>query len=158
MEKISTCSTSEEIAEKEGVTGRTIRNDAEFAEAVEEVIEKAPELREAIEHGVIPKSSVEAMADAPKSELKKLAKKEGAELRKAAKALKDKQKKDEPKKSGEQKKDPRIWKRIEESLGAALRMTGDLNRSYPHGVLNRTLQANIKQCMATLAGWKDAVK
>ena len=61
-------------------------------------------------------------------------------------------------KSGQQKKDPRLWKQIEQHLGTALREVDALNKQYPHGVLHRLLVGQVKEAMATLSQWKEAVR
>jgi len=72
------------VAEKEGVSPRTIKRDADFAEAVDLLVDKVPELKEPIERGTIPKGAVKGLTKAPIDELKKLANLEGTQLRKAA--------------------------------------------------------------------------
>jgi len=144
------------VASRDGVSPATVRRDAEFAEAADAVIEKAPELKEPIERGTIPKTAVRALADAPKTELKKLGKLVGTELRKAAsQAAKRPRKKP---KAGRQKKDPRIWKEIEQQLGKALNRVDELHKQCPNKPMHLTLLRQIKQAMKTLEGWKESVK
>lgn len=79
--------TAEKIAAETGVDERTVRRDAEFSEAVDDLAGKSQDLKDAALRGEIPKSAVSVLADAPKSTLKKLEKLEGKELREAVRDL-----------------------------------------------------------------------
>lgn len=68
VETVSTLTkTAEEIAEIEGVTARTVRNDAAFSEAVDAVAEVAPEVKAAVLAGDVKATTkdLEAMAGLP---------------------------------------------------------------------------------------------
>lgn len=78
---------SEKIAAETGVNERTVRRDADFSQAVDDLAEKSPELAHAARAGEIPKSIVPELAKAPKKQLKPLAKLEGQELRKAVREV-----------------------------------------------------------------------
>lgn len=79
--------TAEKIAAETGVTERTVRRDADFSEAVDDLAEKSQDLKDAALRGEIPKSSVPLLAEAPKSALRKLENLEGKELREAVREL-----------------------------------------------------------------------
>ncbi len=76
--------TVERIAEETNVSPKTVQRDAKFAEAVDDLAKKSPELAAAAREGTIAKAAVKALADKAKAELKKLEKLKGTELRKAA--------------------------------------------------------------------------
>jgi hypothetical protein len=84
---------SAEIAEKEGVSSRTIRRDGQFAEAADAILEKAPELKNAIEHGAIPATLVPALSTASSSKLEKLSRAKPENIKAEARKLADSRKK-----------------------------------------------------------------
>jgi hypothetical protein len=69
-----------EIAEQNGVTDRTVRNAAEFAEAVDALGEKSPELKRAVLAGNVKATAaqLEALAEAPTRVIAAVAKKAAA--------------------------------------------------------------------------------
>jgi hypothetical protein len=79
--------TEENIAAETGVSARTIRNDAAFAESVDALIEKSPELAAAALAGQIDKKDVPALAEQSKADLKRIERAPSKERRKAAKEL-----------------------------------------------------------------------
>ena len=146
---MSVASFSRETADKTGKTERTIRRDIATAEHLSE------EAAEAIKDTPIAdnKAELKRLADLPEREQVAAAKKI-----KAGKAKNVRQATGDKPKQGQQRKDPRLWKQIEEHLGAALRQVDDLNRQFPHGVLHRTLISQIKSAMSSLAAWKGAAR
>lgn len=137
--------TAERLADEFDVSPRTMKNDAAFAEAVDEIAEKqGPEAKAAILAGEsLGKAATIKAAKLPKAKM--------------AKAVKTGKLPTEPK-SGAQKKDPRLWGEIEGLLGKALNRTDDLNRSFPHGNLHRQLIGEIKVAMGTLKAWKGTTR
>lgn len=79
--------TEQRLADEFGVDPRTIRRDAEYAEAVDSVAEKAPALKQAALSGRIDKTDVPKLAEIPDDALQALAALPGDQQRKAAKAI-----------------------------------------------------------------------
>ena len=141
--------TAENMGKTHNVSPRTVRNDADFAAAVDD-LEKAVggDTKADILSGnsPLPKAAVARAASLKSKAAKKKAVKTG-ELPP-----------EKPAKPGAQKKDPRLWREIEAALGRSLRMGDDLNRQSPHGNLHRQFIRSIKEAMATLASWKEAAQ
>ena len=82
--------TAQTLAEETGVTEKTIRRDEQFADAVDALAAKSPALARAARVGIIPKSSVPALAAASQSTIDRLTAIDNpAELRKAIKKFVD---------------------------------------------------------------------
>lgn len=110
----------------------------------------------AVESGQVKVTDAAAVADAPKAvqqkALKAVQSGEARTLKAAVKEL-------EPKhKSGKQVFDARPFERLEKHLGAALRMTDDLNRVQPAPKFHRDTLAGIKSAMRELEDWRKAVR
>lgn len=140
--------TSARLAEEFDVNEKAIRRDGQFAEAVDALAEKSPDLARAAREGDIPKSSVPKLANATKGVLAILEKKadDPKSLRAATKKLTG-----ATRNNGKPKAN---WKALEDQLGKALRMIDDLHHAAPHGNLHRSMIADVKQAMGHLAEWK----
>jgi hypothetical protein len=139
--------TAERLADEFDVSPRTMKNDAAFAEAVDEIAEKqGPEAKAAILAG-------ESLGKAATIKAAKLPK---AKMAKAVKTGKLPSTQPEPK-NGQQKKDPRLWLEIEGYLGKANNRLPELHRQYPHGIHHRDFQQHLTALGRILMEWKKAV-
>ncbi|MFH1184703.1 MAG: hypothetical protein V1755_06645 [Chloroflexota bacterium] len=144
--------TAENIAREEGVSARTVKSDGQYAAAAQEILEKAPDLKHAIEHGDIPAGIVPALATASASKLKSLPS-DPKKLKKAAKALVKPP--DQGKRAGKSKS---MFDELHTKLGHCLRNTDDLNRVFSHGNLHRATLSAIKEAMDRVTEWKAAMR
>jgi len=147
--------TAARIAEETGVSPATVKRDAKFAEAIDELAEKSPELAVAARQGAVPKSAVPALADAPKATLNRLEHLEGTDLRQAASQVARQQTGPKP---GQQKKDPRIWLELEGLIGRAKNRVDELNRQFPRPDLKKAMIAQLTLASGTLRQWKEAAQ
>lgn len=89
-EKVSDPPPAEKIAEEHGVTERTVRNNADFAEAVDAAAEVAPEIKAAVLSGDVKATAkdLETVAELPKKKAAAVARKiESGEAKSVGKAL-----------------------------------------------------------------------
>ncbi len=145
--------TAEDLAEKHGVSERTVRRAAKFADAVDALEQDEPGVAQAILAG----ESNATILDITKAVMLPPKKR-----KKAAKAIASGKKIEaelEPKhKSGKQVSDPRAWHRWDELFGKVKRAADDLNKSHPHPNLCRKLHADLDVAFHTAKEWRRCAK
>lgn len=144
---------AEKVAGETGVTGRTVKRDAAFAEAVDALGEKSPALRDAALAGEIPKGAVSALAEQPKSEIRKIEQQEGPELRGA---VQDIVRRTLPR-SGIRSNPARVWHEVTAAIGILKNRIDALNRAHPHTNDKREALRHAEAIEQIVSHWKRAV-
>ncbi len=135
---------AKKLGKEYGVSGKTIKRDAKFAEAVDTIGEKVGEgTRAKILAG---KSGLtrQAVVEAAKLPPKEMA---------AAVARPDK-----PPRSGRQRTPHNRFQKLIESIGACLRQTDALHKEAPADKFHRATIANLKRAITEIENWRKAVR
>ena len=147
--------TAEKIGMETGVVATTVKRDEKYSDAVDALAEKSQPLKDAALRGDIPKSAVDALAEAPKATLKKLEKLEGKELKAAVKEVA----KPKPKPP---KQYPRShwFKQWEQSIGPICRLVDKIADAVKekHTIHHDAVQAKLNDATKQMMKWMGVSK
>lgn len=153
--------TAERLAEKFGVSDRTIRNDAKFAEAVDTLAKNVgPEIKKEILSGdseLSKKDVLEAAAAPPKQQAKavRAAKKPKPKKPRQPKTAAD----DGPRqRNGKQAGDGGVWKKWADLFGKLKRATDEINEKHPADKFVREVHTRLNMADNSITAWKAAAR
>jgi hypothetical protein len=184
----TTGDTATAVAAQDGVSASTVKRDGQFAEAADAVIAKVPALKDDIERGVIPRSTIAALAEAPKSALTRIAKTIPTERKAAAKALanacpncgaierdedgdcakchepaasmggKPNGKPPTPSKNGKPVVDVRLFKKFEQQVGAVIRLNTEVKNHCGGADHHAVIRDHLNDVLKEITSWRKSAK
>lgn len=141
-----------ELAEQHGVTERTVRRAAEFAEAVDAVAEDAPKVKDAVLSGEVHATTrdLEALAELPARQQERatnaIANGEVTSVGQAVRRAKPK--------TGQPKVDVRKFANFEKHLGKGVRMNTEIKEHCGGAEHHEKIRKHLNEALKELAVWR----
>jgi hypothetical protein len=152
---VTTCpKTAEKVASEHGISEKSVRNAAEFAEAVDAVAESAPEVKNRVLSGEVSAktSDLEALAELPKRQQEKAASAisngKVTSVGAAVKAAKPKR--------GQPTVDVRCFADLESQIGKAVRANTACKEKCGGAKFHEQIRQLFNQALKVLAEWRKS--